>query len=536
MSFQNGSTPARTGSHFAPSGAPSSVPGGIPDGIPGNEAPQKPRRKRNIPLIVAGVIAGILAVAYIAGVAVFSFIYYPGTSIVGTDVSLLTAGAAAERIEAATPVYSFKVEGEDFSWEYAPQSIDDLIDVEAVTDKTLRENSPFAWPARLFEAQFGSTAQKEDAAEDSASEPDFSTFSSSFDEAAFEEELGAQIDAYNEGRSGLFEPATTFDEETGSFSLERAQACQKLDRESVIAFAKLKLSQLSAGASLDELGDSAYLPLADGMTDDDIAAACDAMNELLGVDATLTMGGADVAKLSGADVAQWVVLDEKLTPSIDEDAVSAWVEKLADELDTAGTERTYTRADGKEVTTAANGDFGWVVDREALAKTVSDAVAKKQTGEIAVPTSQEGDTYAGKGKRDWGSYIDIDLTEQYARYYDADDNIIWESGVITGNPHTEHSTTKGVYILNAMYQNITLTGAIDPATGEPEYKTPVKYWMSFIGSAVGLHDADWQPSWAFGDPDAYESIGSHGCVNLPPSKAAELYDILEVGTCVIVHE
>lgn len=59
--------------------------------------------------------------------------------------------------------------------------------------------------------------------------------------------------------------------------------------------------------------------------------------------------------------------------------------------------------------------------------------------------------------------------------------------------------------------------------------------MSFIGGAVGLHDANWQASSSFSNPNAYLSVGSHGCINLPPSKAAELYDMINVGDCVVVH-
>ena len=33
----------------------------------------------------------------------------------------------------------------------------------------------------------------------------------------------------------------------------------------------------------------------------------------------------------------------------------------------------------------------------------------------------------------------------------------------------------------------------------------------------------------------YKYSGSHGCVNLPPSKAAELYGLISVGTIVVVH-
>lgn len=59
--------------------------------------------------------------------------------------------------------------------------------------------------------------------------------------------------------------------------------------------------------------------------------------------------------------------------------------------------------------------------------------------------------------------------------------------------------------------------------------------MPFIGGAVGLHDADWQSSASFSNPNAYTYVGSHGCVNLPPDKAGELYNLVKQGICVIVH-
>lgn len=58
------------------------------------------------------------------------------------------------------------------------------------------------------------------------------------------------------------------------------------------------------------------------------------------------------------------------------------------------------------------------------------------------------------------------------------------------------------------------------------------YWMPFVGNSVGLHDADWRSK--FGS-NIYEYNGSHGCVNLPPDKAAELAGLINVGTVVVVH-
>ncbi|MEE1273363.1 MAG: L,D-transpeptidase, partial [Olegusella sp.] len=60
----------------------------------------------------------------------------------------------------------------------------------------------------------------------------------------------------------------------------------------------------------------------------------------------------------------------------------------------------------------------------------------------------------------------------------------------------------------------------------------VTYWMPFIGNDVGLHDASWRSQ--FGG-SIYQYNGSHGCVNLPTDKAAQLYGLTRVGDKVIVH-
>ena len=49
---------------------------------------------------------------------------------------------------------------------------------------------------------------------------------------------------------------------------------------------------------------------------------------------------------------------------------------------------------------------------------------------------------------------------------------------------------------------------------------------------IGLHDAGWRSS--FGG-ELYKTSGSHGCVNLPPEKAKQIYDVIQTGTPVICY-
>ena len=56
--------------------------------------------------------------------------------------------------------------------------------------------------------------------------------------------------------------------------------------------------------------------------------------------------------------------------------------------------------------------------------------------------------------------------------------------------------------------------------------------MPFNGG-IGFHDANWRGE--FGGA-IYKTNGSHGCVNLPPSKAAALYELVYKGMPVICYE
>ena len=78
-----------------------------------------------------------------------------------------------------------------------------------------------------------------------------------------------------------------------------------------------------------------------------------------------------------------------------------------------------------------------------------------------------------------------------------------------------------------------LRGNIVPATGKPEYVTPVKYWARITWSGVGFHDATWQP--AFGGELYKQGYGSHGCINMPLNAVAQFYQMIAVGCPVIVH-
>lgn len=118
------------------------------------------------------------------------------------------------------------------------------------------------------------------------------------------------------------------------------------------------------------------------------------------------------------------------------------------------------------------------------------------------------------------TYIDVDIASQTLTYIE-NGEIKLSTPVVTGGP--KNSTPKGVFAINYVKPGKYLNG--------PTWHVWVDRWMRFSGNC-GLHDATWRSS--FGG-DIYKTNGSHGCVNLPHEVAIQLYDLVGVGTPVIVH-
>ena len=65
----------------------------------------------------------------------------------------------------------------------------------------------------------------------------------------------------------------------------------------------------------------------------------------------------------------------------------------------------------------------------------------------------------------------------------------------------------------------------------PGYRSFVNYWMPVYGG-IGIHDASWRDE--FGG-QIYMKSGSHGCINTPLERMADLFEMVEKGTPVVIY-
>lgn len=122
------------------------------------------------------------------------------------------------------------------------------------------------------------------------------------------------------------------------------------------------------------------------------------------------------------------------------------------------------------------------------------------------------------------TYVEICIEDQYMWFY-KNTNLIQGTPVVTGN-YNSMDTPKGYHSVNNKASPCTLVG--------DGYVSYVDYWIAFIGSGYGIHDASWRTEGEFGG-NTYKGNGSHGCVNTPYDAVRNIYNNISIGTPVIVY-
>ena len=480
------------------------------DAVSEEDAAEKKRKRRKAAGIAAGVVVGILAIAYFAGAFFFSTRFFPQTSAGHMDLSMATVDEVRQELDQTVSDYQLVVTGQGFRLELDAQQAGISADSAAIVQSMHEDVNIWAWPIEVF-----------------GTHDETGKLAASYNESGLEELVRAAVEEFNADKTAPVNATIGFDEAADGFVVVPEQDGTKLDADAVVEAVDGALLTLTERVELtsDQLQQPTLFS-----DDPALQKAADQANTMITADVTLTMAGDVAAEVNAALISQWIVLDENLNASLDQGALTAWVDQLTANCNTVGTTRTYTRADGKQIT-VSGGVYGWEVDRDTLLAQVQEAVAAGTTGTQEIPVWSSGSAYNGPGERDWGNrYCDIDLAEQHVRFYDESGALVWESDCISGTPDGQHDTWTGVYWINGKESPSTLIGY---ENGKKIYESKVSYWMPFVDNSIGLHDANWQP--AFGGSMYAQGYGSHGCVNLPVDKAAELYNIIQPGDCVVSH-
>jgi lipoprotein-anchoring transpeptidase ErfK/SrfK len=120
--------------------------------------------------------------------------------------------------------------------------------------------------------------------------------------------------------------------------------------------------------------------------------------------------------------------------------------------------------------------------------------------------------------------IVVDRAKQMLYAYEGD-TLFMEQSISTGLDDTP--TPRGTFTVYAMTPSRYMQGPIDGVSTQ-SYDLPGVPWnLYFTNEGAVIHGAYWH--------NHFGKQWSHGCVNLPPEKAKELYDWAELGMKVTVR-
>ena len=223
--------------------------------------------------------------------------------------------------------------------------------------------------------------------------------------------------------------------------------------------------------------------------------------------------------LDGAEISRWLRFgrDGKISANLKQ--IQQYVKGLADTYDTAYKSRNFKTSYGP-VVRIHQGDYGFQIDQKKETEALEKIVLSGRSRAREPVYIQRA---ASRGAADYGdTYVEINLETQHLFLY-KDGRRILDTDFVSGNLSKGYGTPCGIYGITYKQRNAVLKGA--------DYRSKVSYWMPF-NRGIGLHDASWRTK--FGG-DIYRHSGSHGCINLPPEKAKEIFRAIQKGTPVICY-
>lgn len=472
-----------------------------------------PERKSRKGLAAAAVVIGVLlagTVGVYAGVGnYYQDKFLPGTNINHIDCSGMTAKEAEDKIRRRVEDYSLTV--------YAREAEPQVITAEAIeykyqpfdgVEKVMSQQQPMNWVHSFFSERSYTVGE-----------------SISYNREKVREQMN-QLDFMQPDRQ-VAPVDAHLEYQENQFVIVPETVGTAVDAEKTLEILCKCVEESLSSVDLEK--EDVYYTASVARDNEQLVQEMEHLNSYAKASITYTFGD-QTEVLNGDVIRNWIGAGEGESMEIDESVlesnVYAYVADLAARHDTLGSSRPFTTTSGRSIN-VAGGNYGWQIDQYAEAVQLLEEI---RSGQTVTREPNYVSTALQAGPNDIGStYIEVDLTSQHMYYY-REGMLIFESEIVSGDPsRPDRATPTGVCHLYYKKLDEVLRGE-KQENGEFEYETPVQYWMPFNGG-VGFHDANWQAS--FGG-DVYTYNGSHGCINLPVSKAAELYEIIDTETPIVV--
>ena len=470
---------------------------------------QGPRKGKAFGIAVGAALAA-LAVSYALGVYHYQTHFLPGVTVGGVEASELTIAQVAQQVEDNINSFTTHVTGDGMDFTVTAEDAALTVNGKALAEDAHHETNPFAWPLKLW--------SHDEITVDAGV---------TYDPTKLHDHLVQVIEEFNQTAEAPTNATAVYDSEQGSYVLQPSALGTMVDAEAASEVIAKSVAALKPTATLteDQLQRAQILDDNEGLL-----AAIDQANSIAALSVPLTLDGQTLITVGPDLITGWINITqdgETTSVSVDEDAIREW-----------------SYANLNSIVNGENETRVWEVNSWDVASELAPRLQNADGSAMEIPTITISTRPAeSEGHESRGRHIDVNLSTQYARLYDSDGRtVLWRSYFVSGNESMGHSTPTGDYEINNMERDVVLTGLNDGVVLEegeepkPEdyYNSHVAYWMCWLGTEYGFHDATWRSDEEFGG-DTYQWNGSHGCINLPYDSAAELYSLIHVGDKVHIH-
>ncbi|MBQ5756852.1 MAG: L,D-transpeptidase [Erysipelotrichaceae bacterium] len=422
----------------------------------------------------------LLLAAYAGGAFFFGSHFLPKTSINGVDVSFKDSVAADSAVSAVDPVITITQKEKDGKEPVSEDlHINDLTAEPLVyhTDELLQSQNRYLWFLSLFQPNELTCAKITGTADSRKIQDAVKKLY-----CLQQQNIISPSDAHIELQDG--DPAI----------IKENDGCQ-IGEEQVSKAVTEALDRYLKGETVDavdltDLYDKAKIR----DNDPDLVRQLDELKAVADKKITIVISEDTSVTLEGKQMKDMLLLENGFYV-VNEDALADYVAALTGKYNVSDHE---------------------YIDRGALKNSLRNALTSTANSSV---------------KATWvtvtNKLVEVDISEQTLWYYE-NGELIFSSPVVTGNADFGTGTPTGTYYVRRMKSPNTLRGA--------DYVEYVDYWIGWDndgGHIFGFHDASWRNG-EFGG-DIWLTNPSHGCVNMPTDKAAQLYNSVEIGTEVYIH-
>lgn len=443
-------------------------------------------------LVVGGVYAGIGSY--------YKNHFLPQTYVANANISNQTpaeAAAVLDKEKDKTVLLTLKNNGKTWK-KITANEVGLNADYDASLKALLKEQNQWSWPLAYLEKR-------------QAALPD-----ASFNQTTLKNYLTGleqEVAKLNETKETAQPSEIKF--VNNSFAAEKGKAGTQIDAKKLSKAVNDSLHSTTkdSGTTLD------VNKYQEKLSEEDLQKSAAKMNQLIDISANYKING-ETVNIPKETLASWLKYsDGEVT--VDETALTDYVTKLGEKYNTYNKPQTLASTKRGQVEVPF-GTYGWSIDVDQEAAALKKAILAGKDFTRTPIVNGPGD--ASKPRID-GTYIEVDLTNQHMWLY-KNNALVLDTDIVSGKPKSP--TPTGIYYVWSKERNATLRGNNDDGS---KYASPVSYWMPIDWTGVGIHDSNWQP--AYGGT-LYETIGSHGCINTPPSVMGTLFDDVEVGIPVLV--